>query len=270
MARPGLTGHRKFRRLTRALGSAITARGCLELLWDSCYESGDENVGTAEDIEHVVGWTGEAGMLTHALAEAGAPTGVGFIERVEGSGEPVYRVHDLWHHAPDYVAKRRKREQDRTGKMDPCPPNGAERRRHPECQDGDGRPPSPSPSPSPSHKDSGEALARSSPAFLTFPTVGVGRKEWTLVESQLAEWTAAYPNLDIPIEARKALAWIQANPGRRKTDRGMLAFLVNWLNRATNQGGSRLSADLPSSAGSGSKRVRGLIAGGEKFLKGGA
>ena len=42
MGRPELSHHRKFRRLARDLNSDAIARGCLELLWDSCYENGDD------------------------------------------------------------------------------------------------------------------------------------------------------------------------------------------------------------------------------------
>lgn len=90
--------------------------------------------------------------------------------------------------------------------------------------------------------DSSTALTRAEPPpVLSFPVVGLGLKRWDLVEAQIAEWAAAFPNVDIKAEARKALAWVDANPGRRKTDRGMRAFLVNWLNRAANQGGAKVS-----------------------------
>lgn len=235
MARPGLSGHRKFRRLARALGSQIMARGALELLWDACYESGDENVGTAEDIEHAVGWTGEKGMLTQALADAGAPTGVGFIERLEGVTEPVYRVHDLWHHAPDYVAKRRRRELERQGKADPGtrPPNGGQCLPLSSSQDGDGRPPSPSPSPSPSHGKNGSA-DEPAPTFLAYPCVG-RIQSFQLSETQVVEWVGLYPNVAVRAECRKALGWLIANPRRRKSEGGMPRFLVNWLNRAVDE-----------------------------------
>jgi hypothetical protein len=117
VARPTLATHRKFRRLARALGSHLVARGALEILWDFCYEAGTDYVGTAEDVEALIGWTGDAGQLTAALVNAGSPEGRGFIEAVTGEAA-TYRVHDLWHHAPDYVAKRRKRELDRL----PCRP----------------------------------------------------------------------------------------------------------------------------------------------------
>jgi hypothetical protein len=251
MARPGLTTHRKFRRLVRALGSPALARGYLELLWDSCYEAGVDYVGTAADIEQAVGWAGEPGLLARALVDAGAPEGDGFIEPAPGV-DGGYRVHDLWHHAPDYVAKRRKRELDRQGKSDPGvrrpAPNGDGRDEIAECLSEDGRTPSPSPSPSHSpevHEESSTATSAAPPAsrgplevrdpFLTFPTIGPDR-EWVLTETQVAEWAELYPGLDVKAEARKALAWVGATPGRRKTAKGMSRFLVGWLSRAVDSG----------------------------------
>lgn len=119
MARPTLTKHRKFARLGRSLGSMMLARGALEMLWEVAYESGDDYLGTSGDIEHTVGWTGEPGTLTAALVACGAPEGQGFIDPIPGQGETTYRVHDLWHHAPDYVRKRQKREADRRQKSIP-------------------------------------------------------------------------------------------------------------------------------------------------------
>lgn len=250
MARPGLTQHRKFRRLARALGSPIVARGALELLWDGCYEAGEDYVGTTEDIEHAVGWNGVPGVLTQALHEAGAPTGVGFIERVSESGEPTYRVHDLWHHAPDYVAKRRKREMERQGKIDPVvrPPNGSQCPPDLECLDGDVRPPSPSHSPSPRKNVSPEAPAPSGPVFLTFPTAGQP-DAWNLHDAQVREWQELYQGIDVRGQCRQALAWVRANPGRKKTSGGMKRYLVGWLSRTTNrQGGSDRRPEMRANA----------------------
>lgn len=129
--------HRKFRRLTRLLGSHLLARGILEVIWDACYESGDSYLGTPHDIETLVGWEGEAGHLTRSLAEVGAPEGgAGFIEPVRQDPDETkttYRVHDLWHHAPDYVQKRHRRELQRQQRVAPNPadrrqtaPNGGQ------------------------------------------------------------------------------------------------------------------------------------------------
>lgn len=94
--------------------------------------------------------------------------------------------------------------------------------------------------------DSSEAASGSEPtpdtAIAIFPVVGKGGSEWVLAESQLASWSELYPTIDVMSEVRKALAWIVANPGRRKTSRGMPQFLVGWLNRATDRSGGRRSS----------------------------
>ena len=66
---------------------------------------------------------------------------------------------------------------------------------------------------------------------LSFPTKGDW--PWVLPTEQLQAWTDLYPWLNVQQEVQKALAWVQANPSRRKTARGMPRFLVGWLNRAT-------------------------------------
>lgn len=244
MARPGLTTHRKFRRLARALGSPLIARGALELLWDACYDSGEDYVGTADDIEHLVGWTGERGALAAALVDAGAPEGQGFIEPLdEGVQTPVrYRVHDLWDHVPHRVARRRRRgdqpltsgQQTATSgrplvstaqkKVDLCTTDPdlhteREERSEQDLQIPDRR--------------------TANRPVLSYPVVGRGASTWTLTEGQLAEWQPLFPSLDVLGEARKALAWVTVNVGRRKTASGMPRFLVNWFTRATNRGGGR-------------------------------
>ena len=112
MGRPCLTNHRKFRRLARTLGSEPMARGCLELLWDSCYEAGDDYLGDTCDVEAAARWSGEPGVLTKALLEAGGDGNDGFIE--QSPDRPGhYHVHHLFDHAPEYVQKRMAREIER-------------------------------------------------------------------------------------------------------------------------------------------------------------
>jgi hypothetical protein len=220
------------------------ARGALELLWESCYESGEDYVGTSDDIENLVGWKGDAGMLTRALIEAGAPEGQGFIEPVSGTvdGAVAYRVHDLWHHAPDYVAKRRQRELARQKKVAPggvrrTAPNGADLPGSAKCQDESRVTPSPSHSPSHSHKNVSAETSSAPPpaAYLVFPVIGSGTGEWLLSEAQVAEWADLYPGVDVRGECRKAVAWVRAKPGHRKTGGGMKTFLVRWLNKSVDE-----------------------------------
>src|SRR5207245_3531876 len=115
MARPGLTQHRKFLRLSRTLGNAPLALGCLEFLWEKCYQNGDDYLGDEVDVEAAAQWPGKPGDLCRALLEAGGDGNLGFIEKIEGrSGH--FRCHELYHHAPKYVSKRLERELERKEK----------------------------------------------------------------------------------------------------------------------------------------------------------
>lgn len=105
MARPGLLTHRKFIRLARLLKSDALAFGHLGIIWEACYESGDDNVGSAEDLEYLAKWQGEPGRLAECLVDSG------FIDRDDATG--MLRVHDLMDHAPEYVASRAAKESER-------------------------------------------------------------------------------------------------------------------------------------------------------------
>ncbi len=63
--------------------------------------------------------------------------------------------------------------------------------------------------------------------------------EWTLLPSDLEEYRATYPSIDIDAEMRKARLWCSTNPGKRKTTSGMPRFLANWLSGAKPQGNGR-------------------------------
>lgn len=84
-------------------------------------------------------------------------------------------------------------------------------------------------------KTSAEPPSDSTPTICEFPTVGRVQR-WPLTQGRVDAWAQSYPNVDVPGECRKAFTWIEANPERRKTAKGMPAFLVNWLNRAVNRG----------------------------------
>ena len=83
---------------------------------------------------------------------------------------------------------------------------------------------------------------------LVFPVVGPRPPyRWVLTEAQIALWVTLFPTLDILAECRAALAWVDANPRRRKTAKGMKRFLVAWLIRAANE--VRTSGPAQSSVG---------------------
>lgn len=89
------------------------------------------------------------------------------------------------------------------------------------------------------------AVAVIEAAVLTFPTDGNPR-EWELTDAKVKEFREAFPSLDVVAECRKALAWVQANPTKRKTPRGMPGFLFRWLSRVQDRGGMATTAAKPA------------------------
>jgi len=82
---------------------------------------------------------------------------------------------------------------------------------------------------------------------LVFPCAGKAA-EWPLTQRQIDAWVAAYPGVDVMAECRKAWAWVEASPKRRKTAAGMPRFLVAWLNRATDRGPPRTAGAVAGGA----------------------
>lgn len=114
MARPTLNGHPKFAHLAGLVGGRGPARGYLELIWDAAYACGEPVIGDARKVEAVADWRGARGELVTALVESG------FLDVVQtdanGKHLQTFAVHDLEHHAPDYVLKRWQREAERKAK----------------------------------------------------------------------------------------------------------------------------------------------------------
>lgn len=51
-------------------------------------------------------------------------------------------------------------------------------------------------------------------------------------------WQKDFPGVDVPQQLRSMRSWLEANPTRRKTERGMRRFVVSWLSKAQDRGGS--------------------------------
>lgn len=76
----------------------------------------------------------------------------------------------------------------------------------------------------------------SAPPVLLLPCKGEGPKEYPVSSQQIAEWTDAFPAVDVSAELKKAKVWLNANPTRGKTHRGMAKFIVGWLTREQDKG----------------------------------
>lgn len=69
--------------------------------------------------------------------------------------------------------------------------------------------------------------------LLTFPVDG-RPNEWRFTQSLADELAELFPHVDIAAESRSMLAYVKANPTKRKTASGMRAYITRWLTRSTN------------------------------------
>lgn len=78
-------------------------------------------------------------------------------------------------------------------------------------------------------QDSNEPIAG------TLPTNKKG-EVFNVYESDLELWQDTYPAVDVIQQLKKIRSWLDANPSKRKTSRGMKKFINNWLSRAQDRG----------------------------------
>lgn len=55
---------------------------------------------------------------------------------------------------------------------------------------------------------------------------------------KIATWQQAYPAVDVEQQLKRMIAWLESNPNRRKTRRGINAFINTWLSREQDKGGT--------------------------------
>ena len=229
----------KFKLLCRLLGLPRPyVRGLLEVTWDVAHTSGNPVLGSADAVEAAAEWPGERGKFFEAMRDC---------RLIDLREDGAWEIHDYWHHAPEYVKGRLRKELQRRRETDAAVTvTGQSRDSHgngPEVRA------TPSPSPSPLASPNGEACSEpgkpaseppvADPVVMTFPTVGKGVKEWHLRESKLAEYRDSYPSVDVLAECRKARQWCIDNPRNRKTAPGMPAMLSRWLAKEQNSGRTR-------------------------------
>lgn len=61
-------------------------------------------------------------------------------------------------------------------------------------------------------------------------------------DSDLAEWAAAYPAADIPVELARATQWLKANPKKAKKSNWRKWLTTSWLNNCQDRGGTHREA----------------------------
>lgn len=71
---------------------------------------------------------------------------------------------------------------------------------------------------------------------------------------EVAEWSAAFPLVEVPQAMRQMAAWLKANPSKRKTRRGINKFIVNWLGGAQRDAANPGYRNAATPAGKGQRQ----------------
>ncbi len=72
------------------------------------------------------------------------------------------------------------------------------------------------------------------PAVYTLPCIK--NEVYPVTQSQIDSWADAYPNVDIDLAIKRMIAWLDANPKKRKTRTGCPRFVNIWLGREQDSG----------------------------------
>lgn len=81
-----------------------------------------------------------------------------------------------------------------------------------------------------------EPQAASAPPAIVLP-LNDGT-EYPVSVEQCQEWAGLYPAVDVIQQLRGMKGWLDANPDRRKTKRGINSFIVRWLAKEQDKGGN--------------------------------
>lgn len=63
---------------------------------------------------------------------------------------------------------------------------------------------------------------------------------------KIALWKETYPGVNVEQELKRMIAWLDSNPARRKTRKGIDRFINNWLSREQDKGGIYKNGDKNS------------------------
>lgn len=232
-----LRRHPKAARLCRRLQNPLAWAYVVDMwAWAMEYApDGDLTKFGAEVIEEALGWTLDAGVLYAALRECG------WIDDTE-DGSTV--IHDWEEHQGKWLAKmeaNKKRlrkfrkahgnplvNETRTKRVRTASVRDNTTQHNKTEQNITKQDQSP---------ESSEPLRAQEPVAFVFPVVG-GADFWELRKSEHEGLAKAFPGVDLPAQYEKALVWLKANPGRRKTPRGMPQFLFGWMERVQNRMGT--------------------------------
>ena len=63
------------------------------------------------------------------------------------------------------------------------------------------------------------------------------KEDYPIYQADVDEWSELYPSVDVMQQLRNMKGWLDSNPTRRKTPKGIKRFITNWLQREQDKGG---------------------------------
>ena len=76
----------------------------------------------------------------------------------------------------------------------------------------------------------------------------VDRTDYNVPLSKIQKWKDAYPAVDVEQELKRMISWLDANPQKKKTRRGVDRFITTWLSKEQDKGGRYRNSDWQQSA----------------------
>ncbi len=64
------------------------------------------------------------------------------------------------------------------------------------------------------------------------------KEEYPIYQADVDEWSELYPSVDVMQQLRNMKGWLNSNPTKRKTKKGILRFITGWLQKEQNRGGN--------------------------------
>lgn len=80
----------------------------------------------------------------------------------------------------------------------------------------------------------------------------VDKSFYDVPQDKITFWRETYPAVDVVQELRRMIAWLDSNPTKRKTRRGIERFVNNWLARTQDSGGSKGQKEVSEAVGNNS------------------
>lgn len=112
-----------------------------------------------------------------------------------------------------------------------------------------------------------EQKAAAEPPVIALP-LNTG-EEYSVTQEEVAGWMELYPAVDVMQCLRNMKGWLMSNPAKRKTARGITRFIITWLQKEQDRGGTQGYRPIANREPAGASRVEQFAAGAREWANNG-